>query len=400
MTDEKYRAKTELGAKQGKEEEKKPGKEEKEKQSKEHKKEQKKKTKAEENVLRESVTLEGWPEVKGYDLEKGFDAPAFFDSLKFTGFQATSLGKAIQLVKCMRRDNAKIFFGYTSNMITSGVREYIKYLVKNNHVHVLVTTVGGVEEDIIKTIRPFVIGDYDAPGNQLRDKGVNRSGNIFCPNDRYLYFERFMNRFLDRIYSAQKTTGKIINTKDFVYELGKELERQSGLIKKGEDIGIDRIDYESSVTYWAYKNNIPYYCHPITDGSLGDMIYFFKKRNPNFKIDSTDDIVTITDIALNAEKTGIIALGGSVPKHHIANANLFRDGADYAVYINLAPEYEGSNSGANPDEAVSWGKLKDKYNSIKVYSEASIAFPLLVIGGWDELVMKNGLADSANSKQI
>ncbi|MBN2459736.1 deoxyhypusine synthase [Candidatus Woesearchaeota archaeon] len=373
MADERYRVRTKQGTKS---------------KSKGKIKSEPAGARAQANVLRESVTLAGWPEIKGYDLEKGFNASEFIDSLKYTGLQATSLGKAIQLVKNMRRDKAKIFLGFTSNMITSGVREYIKYLVKHKQVHVLVTTAGGVEEDIIKSIRPFVVGDYDASGEALRDKGVNRSGNIFCPNDRYLYFERFMNRFLERMHEQQVKTGKVINTKEFVYELGRELELQAGMIKQGKDIGIDKIDYESSVAYWAYKNNTPYYCHPITDGSIGDMIYFFKKRKPDFKIDSTDDIVTITDIALNSEKTGIIALGGSVPKHHIANANLFREGADYAVYINLSPEYEGSNSGASPDEAVSWGKIKSKGNSVKVFSEASIVFPLLVIGGWEDMVVK------------
>lgn len=373
MADERYRAKSRVGKTRNTGENKK-------------KEVRGNKKNAEANVLRESVNLAGWPEIKGYDLEQGFNMEEFLASLKHTGFQATSLGRAIQIIKEMRRDNAKIFLGFTSNMISCGLREYIKFLVKNKLVHVLVTTTGGVEEDIIKSMRPFVVGDYDAPGSLLREKGVNRTGNIYCPNDRYLYFERFMNRFFERIYGEQEKTGRIINTKEFVYELGREMEIQANMIKQGKSIGIDRIDYESSVTYWAYKNNIPYYCHPITDGSIGDMIYFFKKRKPKFKIDSTDDIVTITDTALNAEKTGIIALGGSVPKHHIANANLFRDGADYAIYINLSPEYEGSNSGANPDEAVSWGKLKDKRNTIKIFSEASIVFPLLVIGGWDDLI--------------
>jgi len=336
----------------------------------------KKEQEAHDYLLRESEDLKGWPEIKGLNLDS-FSLKNFFDSLNFTGFQATSLGKAIGLVRDMRREKATIFFGFTSNMISSGIREYISWLVKNKQVQVLVTTPGGVEEDIIKAMKPFVIGDYDAPGKTLNEKGINRTGNIFCPNNCYVYFERFMNRLLNRLFAEQKETGKIINTERFVYEMGRELELQ-----KGEDLGAGKVDYESSVTYWAYKNHIPFFSHPITDGSIGDMIYFFKKKNPEFKIDSTDDIVRINDIAINSEKTGIIAIGGSVPKHHIANANMFREGADYAVYLNTASEYEGSNAGANPDEAVSWGKIKDKNNSVKVWSEATITFPLLVIGGW------------------
>ena len=49
---------------------------------------------------------------------------------------------------------AKIFLGFTSNLISSGVREHIRYLVQHNMVDVLVTTAGGVEEDLIKVTPP------------------------------------------------------------------------------------------------------------------------------------------------------------------------------------------------------------------------------------------------------
>lgn len=67
-----------------------------------------------------------------------------------------------------------------------------------------------------------------------------------------------------------------------------------------------------------------------------------------------------------------------VPKHHICNANLMRNGADYAVYINTAQEFDGSDSGAKPDEAVSWGKIRMEARPVKVCADATIVFPLLV----------------------
>lgn len=67
-----------------------------------------------------------------------------------------------------------------------------------------------------------------------------------------------------------------------------------------------------------------------------------------------------------------------VPKHHINNANLMRNGADFAVYINTAQEFDGSDSGARPDEAVSWGKIRMDAKPVKVCGDATILFPLLV----------------------
>jgi len=327
-------------------------------------------SKAKENILKESKTLDGWPEIEGYDFEEDFNINKFLDSFLLTGFQATHLGEAINIIREMRKNNATIFLAFTSNMGTCGVREIIKYLFKYKFIHVASTTVGAIEEDIMKVFKPFVLGDYRAPGKVLREDGVNRTGNIFVPNDRYLYFERFMNPFLERLYNEYTLKGKIIDITKFVYEMGRELELR------------DIENRESSFTYWAYKNDVPLFSPALPDGSVGDMLYFFKKNHPDFKIDTSDYIVEVTDLALNSEKMGIIAIGGSVPKHLVANAGLFRDGVDYAVYINTGLEMEGSNAGAPIDEAVSWGKIKPDALKIKVEAEASIIFPIIVLGAF------------------
>ena len=74
---------------------------------------------------------------------------------------------------------------------------------------------------------------------------------------------------------------------------------------------------------------------------------------------------------------------------------LQRNGADYAVYVNTGQEFDGSDAGATPDEAVSWGKIKQTANPVKVtntvllyiiqillllqvYADATLVFPLLV----------------------
>ncbi len=321
--------------------------------------------KVKENVLKPSVSLEGWPEVKGYDFDKPWDFEEFIESLNTTGFQAHNLYRAIKIVRKMQDENATIFLGYTSNMISSGVREIIKWLVKHKKVHFLATTAGGIEEDIIKCFKPFVLGSYDTPGKSLRDEGVNRTGNLFIPNDRYVYFERFMNKFWNKLYEEQKKTGKIYSESEIVHLLGKEL------------------NDENSVLYWAYKNNIPYFAPALYDGAIGDTLYFFKKQNPDFLIDNSNDVVRAVDFSIRQQgKTGIIAIGGSIPKHLIANINLFRDGADYAIYINTALEIEGSNAGANIEEAISWGKVKAEAKRVKIYSEATLVFPLFVKAGF------------------
>ena len=95
-------------------------------------------------------------------------------------------------------------------------------------------------------------------------------------------------------------------------------------------------------------------------------------------IDISEDTKELNESTIGLEKSGVIILGTGIVKHSILNANLYRNGADYAVYINNTPEFDGSDAGANPEEAVSWGKLTSDSLRVKVFGDATIIFPLLV----------------------
>ncbi|MBS3053361.1 MAG: deoxyhypusine synthase [Candidatus Aenigmarchaeota archaeon] len=317
--------------------------------------------KARKNILKRSSRLEGL-HIKGYDFSKKFNMEQFLNSYKATGFQATQLRLAIDIIKEMKREKATVFLGCTSNMVSSGLREIIAYLARKRLVDVLVTTAGGVEEDVIKTLKPFLLGSFHADDKQLRKHGINRIGNIFVPNDRYIAFEKLMMPFLQKTHEKQAAENKITTASEFIFNLGKEV--------KGKD----------SILYWATRNKIPVFCPALTDGSIGDMLYFFMNSHPDFKLDIASDIVKITEIAMNSKKTGAIILGGGLAKHHVMNANLFRGGADYAVYISTGSEYDGSVAGARPSEAVSWGKKNLSGRSVHVEGDATIIFPLVVAG--------------------
>lgn len=312
---------------------------------------------ARENIFRKSSPVEGIS-IKGYDFDKGVDYNKIIDSYASTGFQATHFAKAIEIINKMIKEKVTIYLGYTSNMVTSGLREVIRYLAKHKKVDVLVTTAGGIEEDFVKCLIDFKLGKFSTSGELLRKEGINRTGNILVPNEGYCKFEDFINPILERLYENQKKDGNIISVSELIKELGKE------------------INNEESIYYWCYKNNIDVYCPAITDGSLGDMIHFFKYKHPDFKIDITDDIHNLNEYTITRKKTGIILLGKGIMKHHICNANMMRNGADYSVYINTGEEWDGADSNARPDEAVSWGKIKGE--SIKVFGDATILFPLIV----------------------
>ena len=84
-----------------------------------------------------------------------------------------------------------IFLGYTSNMMSSGVREIIRYLAQHKMIDCIVTTTGGVEEDFMKCFAPFYIGDFALKGKDLREQGLNRTGNLIVPNHNYVKLEEW-----------------------------------------------------------------------------------------------------------------------------------------------------------------------------------------------------------------
>lgn len=301
-----------------------------------------------------------------------------------TGFQGTSLGQAVEEVKRMihwrlsdepireeEDDDLKdpavrakvkctIFLAFTSNMISAGVREVIRFLCQHRMVDVLVTTGGGVEEDIMKCMEHHYLGDFAMPGKDLRMRGLNRIGNLIVPNVNYCALEDWITPVLNEMHDEQESKGTVWTPSKVIRRFG------------------ERIDNPESVWYWCAKNDIPVFSPALTDGSVGDMLYFHSYKRPGFILDIAGDIKSLNDIALRAKHTGMIILGGGLVKHHVCNANLMRNGADFSVFINTGQEFDGSDSGARPDEAVSWGKIKLTAKPVKVYADASLIFPLLV----------------------
>ncbi|KAJ2899430.1 uncharacterized protein MKZ38_003045 [Zalerion maritima] len=340
-------------------------------------------------------------EVSGIDFNKFHDKPVtaedLYEGMKSAGFQSTSLCQAVDIINEMRTwagpplpdsppgtspPKCTIFLGYTSNLISSGLRSTLSYLVQHSHISAIVTTAGGIEEDIIKCLHPTYLSasGFSAPGASLRTQGLNRIGNLVVPNKNYCSFEDWVVPLLDEMLAEQETAlSQPVEEGDarFTWTPSKVIHRLGSHL--GTHPSTSPLAH-TSVLYWAAKNNIPIFCPALTDGSLGDMLYFhtFRSSPRHLGIDIVPDIRRLNTISVRAAKAGMIILGGGLVKHHIANACLMRNGADYAVYINTAQEFDGSDAGARPDEAVSWGKIRGDAKTVKVYLEASVAFPLIV----------------------
>jgi len=321
-----------------------------------------------ERSLKNYFSLDNFPEIKGYDFEKNFDFKEFLKSYKNMGFQGSNLGAAISIFQEIIEKKVPLYISFTGNMISSGNRELIAYLVKNNHVKAIVTTASAIEEDIIKCIKPFHLGSFEIKGSFLLENLIGRIGNIFVPADRYVYLERFINEVFKNIYKQQKEKNKIFSTHGLAGEIGLYIEKNEYTSKKCKE----------SFLYWASKNKILVFCPGITDGTLGDISVFFKRNHQDFVIDITEDNKFLTSMLMNEETAASLILGGGISKHFLLNAAIFRDGFEYSIYLTTAQEFDGSDSGGDQEEAISWSKIKPNAKRIKVVADATITFPLLI----------------------
>jgi len=293
--------------------------------------------------------------------------------LKSGGFQASELGKAVDVVAAMKKDKAYTFLAFTSNMVSGGMRELFAELCRRKFCDVVVTGVGSVEEDVMKISKPFLLGSFSEDDVKLHGKGINRIGNVLVPNDRYVLLEKIDMEFYSRVFEARKEkrpNGKfraVITPSEMVFEYGKFIAEKFAGNKA----------LENSWVYWAYKNGIKVTLPAPTDGAMGMHLAFFR-QDYDLVIDAGGDMHKIgTDVNF-AKKTGAIILGGGFAKHHTIGLNIMRGGLDYAVYVSTGTQYDGSMTGARTNEAVSWGKISSKAKSAYVEGDATVLFPILI----------------------
>lgn len=302
--------------------------------------------------------------VKDLLWKKGISASELMEQFGNTGFQSTELQKASDVIIKMKKEGAKIILTFTSNLVTSGLRGLLAQTIKLGMADIIVTTVGGIEEDIMKaTGEKFLLGSFYSDDLKLHEKGNNRVGNLIITNETYCKFEDMMLPIFQKLYEKQKRWA----TSDMLKEIGLML------------------NDENSIMYQAAKNNVPIFCPGITDGALGFHLFMFQEKHKDFIVDPVMDFKNIIFSMTFDEKKGVIALGGGIAKHHAIFSALINGGLDYAVYVSTAHHTSGSMSGATTQEAKSWGKVKDDSDNATVVGDATICFPLIMSRALDKL---------------
>ncbi|KAG5468119.1 hypothetical protein LSCM1_02090 [Leishmania martiniquensis] len=167
----------------------------------------------------------------------------------------------------------------------------------------------------------------------------------------------------------------------------------------------------TTVVYWAALQEVPLFCPSFVDGDIASFLLPSQapaarsahsegggavedmgasgsqesrtcpSTSPSMgrlQVDLVRDVYAINKLAMLGKKTAMLICGGGVVKHHVCNANLMRNGADFTIIINNGQEFDGSDAGAKPEEALSWGKVRMEGEYVKVYGEVSTYLSLLL----------------------
>ncbi|KYK27764.1 MAG: deoxyhypusine synthase [Candidatus Proteinoplasmatales archaeon SG8-5] len=282
------------------------------------------------------------------------------------GFTAKKLATAVDIVARMIADEDYVnFLSFPACIVATGTRGIVRDMVKEKMFDVLITTCGTLDHDLARTKEDYYHGEFDMDDAALRDEGVNRLGNVLVPDGSYgIVLERLMQPVLRELWDEGK---REMSTKELCREFGS------------------RAGDESSILYWAAKNEVPIYVPGITDGAFGSQLWQFSQEHKEFRIDLMKDEKELADIVFTAKKTGALMVGGGISKHHTIWWNQFRDGLDSAVYITTAVEHDGSLSGARVREAVSWGKVRKDARYVTVEGDATVLLPLIMCAVKDKI---------------
>jgi deoxyhypusine synthase len=296
--------------------------------------------------------------VEDYDFSKSMSVDELVLQMeRGWGFTAGKLAVGVNILESMVRERGCVkFLSFTGNLVATGTRGVFKELVKRKLVDVVVTTCGTLDHDVARSWKQYFKGSFVMNDAKLREEGINRLGNVLVPNDSYgIIIEKKMQMLLGDLW---KEGVKEVSSSQFCREIGL------------------RTCNESSILYWAARNNIPVFVPGITDGAVGYQTWLFSQDH-DFRLNLLKDSGQLNDIVYTAKKTGALLVGGGISKHHTLWWNQFRDGLDYAVYISTADEWDGSLSGARPTEAVSWGKISEKAKRIMIEGDASLILPIM-----------------------
>jgi deoxyhypusine synthase len=317
--------------------------------------------------------------VKHIDIKKTLVTEAMIDALHQTAFQARNLGRAAKIYRQMLEDQkCAVILCLAGSLVSAGMKKIIIDLLENNMIDAIVSTGANiVDQDFFEGLGfKHYQGSQFMDDTELQELAIDRIYDTYINEDELRICD-------DTIYQiANSLPPKVYSSREFIREMGAYLEKHH---PKAE-----------SIVLTAYRKHVPIFVPAFSDCSAGFglVLHQVKHKDKHVSIDSVKDFRELTELKIAVGDTGLLMLGGGVPKNFaqdiVVAAELLGHSValhKYAVQITVADERDGALSGSTLKEACSWGKVSVVHEQM-VFAEATLAFPTLAAYAYHSGVWK------------
>ncbi len=301
------------------------------------------------------------------NVDRDRSVPGLLEKMEHISFQGRNLAVAHQIWLQMLAENALVIMGMSGALVPAGMRRLVSYLIKNRYIDVLVCTGANLYHDLHETLgRHHYIGDPGISDGELQDQMVDRIYDTFASEEEFREANEWIGGF-----AAQLDNTHPYSTREFLHLLGREL---------------SEIATEDGILTSAYKSRVPIFCPAITDSAFGVSIAIsrIEKKNP-FQFDALQDVVELGQVVSKVRSTGVVFFGGGTTKTFVQQSESTASaltgqtrGHKFAVQVTTESPHYGSYSGADFDQAQSFGRLAKNARAVTVRCDATIAMPMLV----------------------
>lgn len=284
-----------------------------------------------------------------------------------TGFQGRRLGESVDAwTRMLQEDDLTVFMGLSGAMVPAGMRRVISYLVRQHYVDCIVSTGANMFHDLYEAQGGnHYRGHHLVDDERLYQHGVDRIYDVFASEEEFREVDHFIADF------AEGLEDRSYSSREFMRLLGQ----------RATKLGWER----DSVVVSAYLEDVPIFVPAIGDSSIGIGLTIARRRGGGVTVDQIADVDEITWMVEQSTRTGVIYVGGGVPKNFIQQTEVISSildtgaggGHDYAIQYTTDAPHWGGLSGCTFDEGISWGKISAEARKVQVFVDATIALPLV-----------------------
>jgi deoxyhypusine synthase len=314
---------------------------------------------------------------EGEDGSRRATVGRLLDRMRQSAFQGRKLGEAFEVWQRMIDGDGLICLGVAGSLASAGLAPLIAWLVERGYVDVIASTSANVTEDLLESrgARFFQVEPERVDDEALWRDGFYRFYDHVVGSDDYDAMEDFTSAFFEHL--AARSTVPSLSGVRFMHEFGRWLD--------GQGLG-------STVAATCFRHRVPLFVPAAPDGPLAEGYRTARGKGPvvDFFADYDLALRIMARYMAPGPGTSAIFLGGGVPKDFLqitaTSVKAIRGEARPSPHVAAIqittdnPVFGGLGGASVASECISWGKEAVDGANVMLFTDVTIALPLLCQG--------------------